>query len=135
VPALEPLPGRRAVAEPAALDGARWEGADVTELRIAPDEVLAIGALAAGIDDPHAIEVEERGFAGVWLTRAELARDVLPHIEWHVPADGPALVQGKVAGVPVKLWLQGAGGTRQREVLLLTHAAYGADLEERLGWR
>ena len=36
VPALEPLHGPHVVADPSALDGARWHDADVAVLRLAP---------------------------------------------------------------------------------------------------
>jgi hypothetical protein len=129
--ALEPLHGLRVVADPAALDRVSWRGdLDVTVLRLAPDEALAIGARSVEIDDAHAIVEEEAGFVGVWLTAEEFEASVLPRIEWPLPADDerPAVAQGSIAGVPAKLWLRTTGGA-----LLVTQAAYANELAGRLG--
>lgn len=121
--APEPLTGVRVVAEPAALDGLAWpEG--VTPLRLASDDLFALGATAA--EAPDALVEEERGFVGWWLSLEELHDDLLEQIDWPLPAERPALAQGLIAGVPAKLWL-----TRER-VLLLTNAAYAHELRERL---
>ena len=53
--------------------------------------------------------------------------EVLPHIEWSLPADRPVLAQGAIASVPAKLWLAGDG-----DALLVTAAAYADELAERL---
>jgi hypothetical protein len=129
VPALEPMPGLRVVADPEALDRASWWGdRDVTVLRLAPDDALAVGARRVEIDDPHAIVVEEAGFVGAWLTAEEFAAWVLPRIEWPLPEDRPTVAQGSVVGVPAKLWLRVTGGA-----LLLAQAAYADELTGRLG--
>jgi hypothetical protein len=64
VRALDRLAGIRVVADPGALDAARWRGRDakdaVTVLRLAPDDAFAIGAAGVEIDDEHAIVEEER---------------------------------------------------------------------------
>jgi hypothetical protein len=52
---------------------------------------------------------------------------VLAHVEFQLPVGRPVLVQGKVAGVPVKLLLGEDGGA-----LLVVQTAYAADLEARL---
>ncbi len=130
MPALERLHGLHVVAEPSALDGAVWraEADGVTVLRFAPDETFAIGATATDVDiaDPHAIVVEEHGFVGAWCSIADIGH----HVEWSIPEDRPALVQGAIAGVPAKLWLPGGGS-----VLLVTPAPYADELTQRLGWR
>jgi hypothetical protein len=123
VPALEPLRGLRVVADPAALDAARWQGTDITVLRFAPDDAFAIGADAVDIDDEHAIVEPEVGFSGGWLSVDSVER----HIEWPLPAERPALAQGFVATVPAKVWLPDDG-----VVLLLTAAAYADELAGRL---
>jgi hypothetical protein len=123
VPALEPLRGIRIVADPAALDGARWEGGPVTVLRLAPDDALGLGAAAVTVDDAHAIVEPEVGFVGAWLPVAAIAR----HIEWPLPAERPALAQGNVAGVPAKVWLPDDG-----DALLIAAAAHAHDLASRL---
>ena len=120
---LEPLRGLRVVADPAALDGARWHGSEVTVLRFAPDDAFAIGAEGVELDDPDAIVESEVGFAGARLPVSE----VLSHIEWSLPTERPALAQGSIANVPSKLWLADDG-----DALLLTAAAYADDLVSRL---
>jgi hypothetical protein len=120
----------RVIADPAALDGARWQGDDVTVLRFAPDDAFAIGASAVEVDDEHAIVESGAGFVGAWVS----FDDVLPHLEWSVPQRRPALAQGSVASVPAKLWLPASddGVPRADTVLLLTAAAYAHELAGRL---
>ncbi len=123
MPGLDRLSGVRVVADPAVLDRATWTGEAVTILRFAPDDAFAIGAVDVDIDDEHAIIESEAGFVGAWLEPAEIER----HTEWPLPANRPALAQGSVAGVPAKVWLPDDG-----LALLLTQAAFAADLEDRL---
>ena len=124
MPVLEPMPGLRVVADPAALDRASWRGDDVIVLRIAPDEALAIRATSVAIDDDHAIIEPEAGFVGSsgWSLDGLRA-----HIEWSIPTARPVLAQGSVAGVPARLWL-----TAGDRVLLVTAAAHADVLAERL---
>ena len=125
---LEPMHGLRVVADPAALDRASWRGdRDVTVLRLAPDDALAVGARAVDIIDEYAIIEEEAGFVGAWLTADEFEAWVLPRIEWPLPEERPAVAQGSVAGVPSKLWLRVTGGA-----LLLAPAAFADELAGRL---
>jgi hypothetical protein len=124
VPVLERLQGLRVVADPGALDGARWVGGEPIVLRFAPDDALGIGARSVELDDAHAIVETETGFVGACLRIA----DVAPHLEWTLPAGRPVLAQGSIAGVPAKLWIPGDG-----DVLLLTAAAFAHELTERLG--
>ena len=124
--ALEPLAGLRVVARPGALDAATWEGdGPITVLRVAPDEALAIGASGVDVDDEHAIIEPESGFSIARLDAAGIEK-VLAHVEFRVPAERPALAQGKFAGVPAKLLLDEDGA------LLVVQTAYVADLEARL---
>jgi hypothetical protein len=120
----------RVIADPAALDGARWQGDDVTVLRFAPDDAFAIGASAVEVDDADAIVESETGFVGAWVS----LEDVLPHIEWSVPDERPALAQGSVVSVPAKLWLPATddGAPHADTVLLLSAAAYAHELAGRL---
>ena len=104
----------------------RWKG-DPLVLRFAPDEAFAIGGAGGTFDDPDAILEPETGFVGAWLTTDELLRLVVPHVEWPLPETRPVLVQGTIAGVPAKLWLE------EDRALLLTLAAYRHELESRLG--
>ena len=122
--ALEPQRGLRVVADPVALDAARWHGDDVTVLRFAPDDAFALGAEGVEVDDPDAIVESEAGFVGTWVPVSSL----LAHIEWPLPAERPALAQGSVANVPAKLWLPAEDG----DAFLLTAAAYADDLTSRL---
>ena len=124
MPALERLSGLRVVADPAALDVATWRGAgEVTVLRLAPDDVFAIGATEVDVDDEHAIVEPEPGFAGVWLPLGAVAR----HVEWALPTERPALAQGAVANVPARVWLPDDG-----EALVITAAAHADELGGRL---
>lgn len=123
MPALERLQGMRVVADPAALDGARWRGKNTTVLRLAPDDVFALGATDVKIDDEHAIVESEPGFAGAWLPIEAVAH----HLEWSLPVERPALAQGAVANVPARLWLPDDG-----DALLITAAAYAVELASRL---
>ncbi len=96
-------------------------------LRIAPDELLVTAPVARGaVADPHAVVERESGFAGRWLDAAEAAGLMAAACAWEPPAERPALAQGAMAGVPVKLWLEAA------RALLIVPAAYAADLEERI---
>jgi hypothetical protein len=124
VPALEPLHGIRVVANPAALDGAVWEGERLAILRFAPDDALGLGAAAVTVEDTDAIIEPEVGFVGAWLPFDEIER----HIEWALPLDRPALAQGNVAGVPAKVWLP----DRHPNALLIATSAHAHDLAERL---
>jgi hypothetical protein len=128
VPGLEPVGGLRVIAEAAALDGATWSGdGEITIIRIAPDEAFAIGARGVAIDDPDAIVEPEPGFSVVRLD-ADALDSVLARVEFSLPRDPPALVQGKVAGVPAKLLLPDGDDP----ALLLVQTAYVDDLEARL---
>jgi hypothetical protein len=130
VPALERLRGLRVVADPAALDDARWSSDDVLVLRLAPDDALAIGATVVALDDDHAIVEDERGYVGAWCDAAAIAE----HAEWSLPTARPALAQGAIAGVPAKVWLPGgADDGPERAFIVVTNAA-SATLAERLGW-
>ena len=122
---LEPLRGLRVVAAPAALDAARWIG-EVTLLRLAPDEALAIDATGVVLDDPEAIVEPDAGFVGAVLT-PDLLADVVAHIDWRIPTGPGALAQGKVAGVPARILMAAVP-------VLVTHAAYAEELRRRLGW-
>jgi hypothetical protein len=71
-----------------------------------------------------AIVEPEPGFSAARLDRAGL-ESVLAHVEFRLPAERPALAQGKVAGVPAKLLLD------DDSALLVVQTAYAADLEAR----
>ena len=85
-----------------------------------------MAATAVELDDEHAIVEEERGLVGAWCPFDAIR----PQTEWAPPLQRPALAQGLVAGIPVKVWLPDAG-----DVLLVVAAAHADVLAERLGWR
>lgn len=114
--------GVRVVAEPGAIDRARWSGPEVMVLRTAADEAFGVGSTAVEIDDEHAIVEDEAGFAGGWFDLDAVAR----HVEWALPADRPALAQGSVAGVPAKVWLP--EGPDAGRAYVVVAAAYANEL-------
>jgi len=131
---LEPIQGVRVVATPAALDTATWDPEDVTLVwRLAPDEAFgwrhgdAVDAVR--VDDPDAIIESEHGFSGAYLMPDDLA-ELRRHAEFAWPERRPALVQGKIAGVPVKVWLADVANGD----CLLVATAYADELADRLGW-
>jgi hypothetical protein len=124
VRAPEPLPALRVVAAAEVLDQL-VAPAEQSMLRLASDDVLVIGAASIQVSGEHLV-VDEAGFVGWWLTPEELREQVLPHVDWPLPAARPALAQGLVAGVPAKLWLA------EDRALLLCAAAYAHELQERL---
>ena len=132
MPALEPIVGVRVVATAESIDGATWTPTAGTSVwRTAPDEAFAWqpdASVKVELDDPDAIIEPEHGFVIAKLTASDLER-VGRHVDFPLPTDLPALVQGKVAGVPVRLGLPAAGVG-----ILLVHAAYADDLRRRLGW-
>ncbi len=128
--APERLEGMRIVALPRALDAARYTGAGtrgVTVLRIAVDEVLALGAITATVDDPHAIIERETAFVGWDLSHDEFTRLIARHIEWSVPTTRPALAQGLIAALPLKLYFDGD------RVLMIASSGLVHEVVARLG--
>ncbi|HEX5014684.1 MAG TPA: hypothetical protein VFV72_11075 [Candidatus Limnocylindrales bacterium] len=125
MPALEPIRLIHVVADPAALDAAPWVDDEVV-LRIAADEALVGGGSAAVVDDPDAIVVDEVGFSAATLDDGALAQ-LLGHVEFQLPPERPALVQGKIAGVPAKLHVG-------EPTLLVVQTAYADELRSLLGW-
>jgi hypothetical protein len=130
---LEPIGGVRVVATPEALDRAVWHEHITLVWRFAPDEAFGskagFPAHAIAIDDPHAIVEPEHGFLGAYLMPADVV-ELRRRCDFAWPDHRPAIVQGRVAGVPVKIWLADfANGD-----CLLVHAAYADELARRLGW-
>ena len=119
----ERLHAWRVVAEPRAID--RLDVA--IALRLAPDDVLVLDDARPTVDDPHAIEVAERGFVAWELGPGELDALAHGHIEWPLPSIRPGVAQGLVAQVPAKLWLRDDG-----TALLVCAAALAVELMERL---
>ena len=116
MPGFEPLPGIRVVADPVAIDAlVATLPAERAHLRLAPDDVLVIGAAEVAVDDPDAIVEPETGFVAADVDLAVVAR----HMEWPIPIEWPALAQGAIAGVPARLSLLGDDG----RATLITAAA------------
>lgn len=129
-PRLRPLEATRVAAAPAALDALDaqppWPES-VLAFRTADDELL----VAAPPDfevagDPYAIVERETGFSWVWLDAAAAERFLDRECEWERPSVRPALAQGAVAGIPVKLRLE-SGRT-----LILVPAPFAAAFQRRL---
>jgi hypothetical protein len=123
---VEFLTATRAVATPAALDGANIE-AGVIPLRLAPDELLLIGAGAVEIDaDPDLILIADAGWAGAWLPAATAARFLMGACEWELPTERPAFAQGMVSHLAAKLWFE------PDRTLIVVPRPMAAELAERL---
>jgi hypothetical protein len=126
---LETVRGIRVVGDADALD-VLVGAVDALVMRLAPDDAFVVLEKPDGRLDPEypaAILVEETGFVGCWLTAAQLALHVIPHVDWALPDARPALAQGLIAGVPCKLWLESG------RALLLCAGPYAHELVERLG--
>ena len=129
-PRLRPLEATRAAAAPAALDALTadppWPG-DALAMRIAADELLVTAPPDFEVaGDPHAIVERETGFSCVWLDAADTAALLDRECDWERPAGRPALAQGEIAGIPVKLWFEA------RRTLLLSPAPFAAAFQRRL---
>ena len=126
MPELERFPATRIVSTPSALNAASLPP-DAIALRIAPDELLLLGAVPVPtLHDPHAIIARETSFMGAWLGVDEAMQWLAHHCEWELPRARPAFAQGEIAGLPVKLWLEA------QRVLVLVQQPFAVDLEERL---
>lgn len=105
MPKLERIQVTRIVAKAQALDSACWRAGSIV-LRSAPDEALLMPPdPAISLADPHAIVVQDGGFAGVWLSAAETQRVFERLCEWEPPLQRPAFAQGTIAGIATKVWL------------------------------
>lgn len=123
---LKRLSSTHIISTPAALDAMIWP-AEACILRIAPDEVLVMPPLERiDIDDPHAIIMTDSGYVGLWLPQDEALDFLERHCEWALPLERPAFAQGKIAGLPAKLWFE------ETQILFIVPAPFAADFEERL---
>ena len=120
---VQPLVGQRVVVDPALLDALiATLPASATAIQFAPDEALVVWVASLHLEDLDAIVEDEVGFVAVTVDREVVAR----HTEWPLTAVGD-VAQGAVAGVPAKVALLPDG-----RAWVLTHAAYVADLLDRL---
>ena len=123
---VEYLTALRAVAKPAALDTARTDY-EMIALRLAPDELLLIGEGRVEIaDDPDALLIADRGWAGVWMPAAAATRFLRGACEWELPKERPAFAQGMVAHLAAKLWFE------PDRTLIVVPRPMAAELAERL---
>lgn len=121
----ERLNGLRVVSTPAALDAARWRPHGIV-IRMAADEAFAIGSVDVELADRFAIVEVESAFVGWWLSLDQFAERIEHRLEWVLPTARPALAQGLVAGVPVKLWLE------HDRVLVIASSGLAHEVAERL---
>ena len=118
MPALEPLRGLRVVADPAALDGAAGPAPDRTDEPIVvcgsrPTRRFALGATARRRSTTRTPSSRPSPASSAPADQPTSIA-VGAHIEWAPPDRRPALAQGKIAGVPAKLWLADDGACLRR---------------------
>lgn len=123
MPAPEILDAIRVVATPTAIAALSSDG---IVLQVAPDEALILDATDVAVDDDHAIVVPDDGFAGVQLPRSEVEDWCEREAEWELPDLVSFFVQGMVAGLAAKIWVNGD------TALVITRTSLARDLEERL---
>jgi hypothetical protein len=121
-PVLEGLAGWRVVGEPASLD--QLGG---TVLRFAPDDALVLGSNEIVVSDPDAIVERDTGWVSSQMTEERVLDLISTHASWQAPLERPVLVQGMVAGLAVKVYLDG------NQSMIIIAAPFGHELEERLG--
>lgn len=99
-------------------------------LRIAPDEALITTSsmleVAEALGTIDVIIERESGFAAAWMDPDDVAHILERTCSWEPPTERPALAQGAVAEIPVKLYFA------EESVLFLVPACLAAELEERL---
>jgi hypothetical protein len=126
VPELKRLTATRIVATPSALNSVAVPANTVT-LRFAPDELFLTPATPnVVVDDGFAIVIDEGGYAGISLPTTTANTFLERNCEWAIPAERPVFVQGAIAGIPTKLYLQ------ENNVLFIIPAPYAHDFQERL---
>lgn len=123
MPALEPLTAIRVAASPEALDAV--DAGDALVLRTAPDEALVIGSTAVAVDDVHAIVFPDTSWMGMTVPIDDAVQFIHRTVEFELPAERPALVQGMVAHLAVKMWLE------DERILFVVPTAVSADFTER----
>ncbi|MFP5333360.1 MAG: hypothetical protein ACLGHX_13500 [Acidimicrobiia bacterium] len=123
MPAPEILDVIRVVATPAAIASLVSDG---TVLQVAPDEVLVLDATDVAVDDPHAITVADDGYVGVQLDRATVEDWCEREADWPLPDLVSYFTQGMVAGLAVKIWMNGD------TALVMCRTSLAVDLEARL---
>ncbi|MDX1448150.1 MAG: hypothetical protein R3246_03720 [Acidimicrobiia bacterium] len=123
MPAPEMLDVIRVVATPHAIASLESDG---TVLQVAPDEALVLDATDVAVDDPHAIVVADDGYVGVQLDRRTVEDWCQREADWPLPELVSYFTQGMVAGLAVKIWMNGEVG------LVMCRTSLAAALEDRL---
>ena len=123
MPAPEMLDVIRVVAHP---DAIATLASDGVVLQVAPDEAIVLDATDVTVDDDWAITEPDDGFVGVELTRAEAEEWCRRESEWALPDLVSSFTQGMVAGLAVKVWVNGD------RALVICRTSLARDLEERL---
>jgi len=123
VPVPEMLDVIRVVARPEAILALSSDG---VVLQVAPDEALVLDATDVEVGDDHAITLPDDGFVGVELSRSEVEDWCEREAEWPLPSLVSYFVQGMVAGLAVKIWVNGDAA------LVICRTSLARDLEERL---
>ena len=125
MPAPETLRGRRVVADPAAI-ATGWFPPAVVLIRIAPDEVLAVGEGSIELSDDHAVVEEDSGWCALRLDEDAALAILAAHAAWEPGPARPTLAQGMLAGLAAKVYLDGPRS------MLIVAAPFAAELEARL---
>lgn len=124
-PTTTRLPLTRVVATEAALAATDFPD-DLVVFTLAADERLVLGDSPFVVPDPHAIVVPDAGWSGRWMATAEAEPVLAAHCGFEIPADRPTFVQGMVAGLAVKLWME-----PDRTLFLVPHV-FAAEFDERI---
>ena len=123
MPAPEMLDIIRVVARPEAIASIASDG---VVLQIAPDEAIVLDATDVAVDDEWAITLPDDGFVGIELSRTEVEDWCRREAEWHLPDLVSSFSQGMVAGLAVKIWLDGD------RALIICRTSLAQDLADRL---
>jgi hypothetical protein len=113
----------RVVATPEAITTMSSDG---IVLQTAPDEAIVLDATDVAVDDPYAITLPDDGFVGVQLARHDAESWCAREADWSLPELDTFFVQGMVAGLAVKLWVNGD------TALVICRSSLARDLEERM---
>ena len=123
---LKRLSATRIVAKPSALDELTIPE-NTLALRFAADELFLTPAVSdVAIEDEVAIVIDETGYAGISLSPIEADKFLENTCEWAIPYERPIFVQGAIAGIPAKVYLQ------ENQVLFVVPAPYAHEFGERL---
>ncbi len=120
---LEKLAAVRITALPEALDVV--DTGDLIGLRLSADELLQLGEEPPAVDDPHAIVEHDVAMLLHRMDEQEARALMRIHAAWPPPPPG-IVGQGSLAGLPVKVWLDGP------DSFILVPRPYEADYRERV---